>query len=104
MSNWRSWLPIHLLIVGVWFIASFVLLVHITMLGNEEQLLAKSRGLDLKARTDMAFQVDRLRSQLDVEASAPALDTAIRTIGLQLQPQPRLAELRPRPVPVRLQD
>jgi hypothetical protein len=87
-------LKTHLIIGGLWLALAFALMIKITMLGNEEQGLAKSRGNDLKARTDMAFQVDRLRSQLDVEASAPALDQAIRNLGMPLQPPLKVADVR----------
>lgn len=93
MSGLSSLKP-HIIIGALWLSLTFALMITITMLGNEQQGLAKNRGADLKARTDMAFQVDRLRSQLDVEASAPALDLTIRNLGLPLLPPMKVADVR----------
>lgn len=83
---------IHLVVFAVWGLLALVLGIKIALLGSEEAMLAKARGADLKARTDLAFQVDRLKSQLEVEASAPALDESLRRLGLPLQPPTRLAQ------------
>lgn len=86
---------IHLAIFAIWGGLALVIGIKVALLGSEETMLAKARGSDLKARTDMAFQVDRLKSQLEVESSAPALDEAIRRLGLPLQPAARLAWNQP---------
>lgn len=92
MKPRSSWVTVHLVIAFFWAVPAFALMIKLSMLVNEEKGLALSRGADLKARTDMTFQVHRLRSQLDVEASAPALDEAIRTLGMPLQPPVHVAD------------
>lgn len=81
----------HIAIGSVWILLALVLALKVALLGNEEISLKKARGADLKSRTDMAYQVDRSKSQLDYEASGPALDDAIRTLGLPLAPPPKVA-------------
>jgi hypothetical protein len=82
---------IHLTIFAAWGLLALALGIKIALLGSEEAMLAKARGADLKARTDLAFQLDRMKSQLEVEASAPALETSLRHLGLPLQPPTKLA-------------
>ena len=77
---------LHLVMFVIWFSLAFLLGLRLAVLGNEEQSLANARGARLTERTDLAFENDRQRSRLDVEASAPALDEAIRSLGLPLQP------------------
>lgn len=74
----------HIVIAAVWIPLALVLALKVALLGNEEISLKKARGADLKTRTDMAYQLDRKKSQLDYEASGPALDDAIRALGLPL--------------------
>lgn len=81
----------HILIGSVWVGLALIFALKVALLGNEEISLKKARGADLKSRTDMAYQVDRSKSQLDYEASGPALDDAIRTLGLPLTPPTKVA-------------
>ncbi len=81
----------HTVIAAVWISVALVLALKIALLGNEEIALKKGRGSDLKTRTDLAYQLDRSKNQLDYEASAPALDDAIRTIGLPLSAPQKVA-------------
>ncbi len=75
----------HILLAAIWIPLALILALKVALLGNEEIALKKGRGFDLKSRTDMAYQLDRARSQLEYEASGPALDDAIRALGLPLQ-------------------
>lgn len=86
-----STVRVHAVIFAVWFLLALAIAIQVALLGNEESILARGRGSDLKARTDIAFQVDRLKSQLEVESSAPSLDEAIRRLGMPLQPPVRVA-------------
>lgn len=81
----------HIAIGSVWVVLALILALKVALLGNEEISLKKARGADLKSRTDMAYQVDRSKSQLDYEASGPALDDAIRALGLPLAPPTKVA-------------
>ena len=83
-------LSVHIAIGIGWVVIALILGLKIALLGNEEISLKKVRGADLKQRTDLAYQLDRAKSQLEYEASAPALDTAIRNLRLPLAP-PRTA-------------
>ena len=82
---------VHVAIAIVWIGLALVLALKIALLGNEEIALKKARGADLKNRIALAHEVDQRKRQLDYEASAPALDEAIRGLGLPLQPPLRTA-------------
>ena len=82
----HEFLKVHVLLAVVWIPLALILALKVALLGNEEIALKKARGADLKSRTDLAYQLERVKSQLDYEASAPALDDAIRTLGLPLAP------------------
>ena len=82
MNN--EFLKVHVLLAVVWIPLALILALKVALLGNEEIALKKARGADLKSRTDLAYQLERAKSQLDYEASAPALDDAIRALGLPL--------------------
>lgn len=84
-------IKIHVAVAAIWIVLALVLALKIALLGNEEIALKKARGADLKSRTDLAYQLDRSQSQLEYEASGPALDEAIRSLGLPLQPPVRMA-------------
>lgn len=75
---------VHIAFACVWIPLALILGLKVALLGNEEIALKKARGADLKSRTDTAYQLERAKSQLDYEASAPALDDAVRTLGLPL--------------------
>jgi hypothetical protein len=87
----RTELWIHIIVAAGWIGLAVVLGLKIALLGNEEAALNRSRGLDRKAQLDLGFQQEKLRSQLDYDASAPALEKAIRQLQLPLQPPMRMA-------------
>jgi hypothetical protein len=87
----NSTIKTHIVIAVAWISLALVLALKVALLGNEEIALKKARGADLKSRTDLAYQLERAQSQLEYEASGPALDEAIRTLGLPLQPPVRMA-------------
>jgi hypothetical protein len=82
---------IHAVLACLWIPLALVLAMKVALLGSEEVALKKARGADLKSRTDMAYRLDRLKGQLDYEASVPAIESAVRTLQLPLSP-PKLAE------------
>jgi hypothetical protein len=82
----RPFILTHGSIAAVWITLGVILLLKIAFLGNESRSLEKQRGADFISRNELSNQLNRLRSQLDYEASAPALDEAIRKLGLPLQP------------------
>jgi hypothetical protein len=88
----RTELIVHSIIATVWVSLAVVLGLKIALLGNEESALNRQRGVERKARIELAFQQDRLRSQLAFEASPTALDEAVRRLQLPLQPPVRMAE------------
>jgi hypothetical protein len=87
----NSLIKAHVAIASVWIVLALILALKVALLGNEEISLKKGRGADLKSRTDMAYQVERSKNQLDYEASGPALDDAIRTLGLPLAAPTKVA-------------
>ena len=87
----NSTMRVHVAIAIVWIGLALVLALKIALLGNEEIALKKGRGADLKNRISLAHEVDQRKRQLDYEASAPALDEAIRGLGLPLQPPVKTA-------------
>jgi hypothetical protein len=80
----NSYLKLHIGILVIWVSLALVLGLKVALLGSEEIALKKARGADLKARNDLIYQRDRAQSQLEYEASAPALDAAVRALGLPL--------------------
>jgi hypothetical protein len=80
----NPYLKLHIGILVVWIGLALILGLKVALLGSEEIALKKARGADLKARNDLTYQLDRAQSQLQYEASAPALDAAIRSLGLPL--------------------
>ena len=81
----------HIAIGVIWVALALVLGMKVALLGNEEISLKKARGADLKSRMTLANEVDQRKRQLDYEASAPALDDAIRGLALPLQPPVKTA-------------
>ena len=82
---------VHIAFACVWIPLALILGLKVALLGNEEIALKKGRGADLKNRISLAHEVDQRKRQLDYEASAPALDEAIRGLGLPLQPPVKTA-------------
>ncbi|MBA2480372.1 MAG: hypothetical protein H0V44_06900 [Planctomycetes bacterium] len=88
----RMELIIHIVVAAIWISLAVVLGLKIALLGNEQSALNRQRGIDRKARIELAFQRERVQSQLTFEASPPALEEAVRRLQLPLQPPQRLAE------------
>lgn len=86
-------LKFHMGLALAWGVVALVLGIKLALLGCEKDALGRARGADLKTRLDVAFQARHLDSRLEQEASAPALDDAIRRLGLKLGP-PTLATNR----------
>lgn len=82
---------LHIAIACVWIPLALFLGIKIALLGNEESALARARGADLKDRTDMNYEIDRLKGQLEYESSAATIDGAVRKLGLPLQPPVKIA-------------
>jgi len=82
---------LHIVIAAVWITLALFLGIKIAILGNEESALARARGADLKARTDLDYEIDRLKGQLEYESSAATIDGELRKLGLPLQPPVKVA-------------
>jgi len=79
-------LAVHAAFSVLWLGLAFGLAIKIALLGSEQATLARNRGADLKARTELAYQNDRLRAAIDFAASPAALSAAVRRLDLPLQP------------------
>lgn len=75
-------LHIHAAIAACWLTMALAIAVVTALLGNEESVLAKQRGTDLKHRTELGYQYDRLRAAVDWQASPPVLKETMRRVGL----------------------
>ncbi len=95
----RPTLIVHALLAVIWIPLAVVLGLKIALLGNEKATLAKLRGADFKARTDLAFAQERMRSQLDYVASPPALEAAVKRLELKIGRQDARQDLRPPDAP-----
>ena len=82
---------LHIIIAAVWIPLALFLGIKIALLGNEESALARARGADLRARTDLNYEIDRLKGQLDYESSAATIEVALRRLNLPLQPPVKVA-------------
>ena len=87
----KSLLTIHGVIAAIWLTLAMVLCLKIAFLGNEEKAIGAQRGRNDQERRDLTSQIARARSDLDHEASAPALEESIHRLGLPLSP-PQMAE------------
>ena len=84
---------LHIVIALGWLGVAVWLGIGTALLGNEQTVLAKQRGRDLRARTELAYQVQALRDAIDHASSTPELTKAIRKLGLPLQPPPAVARI-----------
>lgn len=75
---------LHALLAGAWVAVALVIAIKTALLGAEEAALSRQRGADLKARTDLQFQKDRLRTAIDWQTSPPNLGDAVRRLQLPL--------------------
>lgn len=73
---------IHAAIAACWITVSLVLAITTALIGNQETVLAKQRGADLKRRTELSYQHDRLRAAVDWQTSPPVLRETMRRVGL----------------------
>jgi hypothetical protein len=94
----RLWLAINAVVAIAWLGTVLYLALGIALLGNETTLLASRRGADLDKRRELSHRQERVRAQLDWEASAPHLADAVRKLDLPLTAPPpsRLAVLEAR--------
>ena len=81
----------HIWIAAIWIPLVLFLGIVIAVQGNTEAALARARGADLKARTDLSYEIDRLQGQLGYESSAATIDVAVRRLNLNLQPPVKVA-------------
>ena len=82
----RPDLVLHALVAVAWISLALAIALKVALLGNEQAALAKQRGADFKARTDLAYKQERLRAVLDQAASPTALEDSARRIELPLAP------------------
>lgn len=77
----------HAAFFSAWLAVALVIAVKTALLGNEESGLAKQRGADIKQRTDLHYQHERLRAAVDWQTSPPVLAETVRRLELPLYPQ-----------------
>lgn len=73
---------LHIALAACWITIALAIAVATALLGNEEAVLGKQRGADLKARNELVYTRDRLRAAIDWQASPPVLRETMRRIGL----------------------
>jgi hypothetical protein len=88
----------HAAFFSAWLAMALVVAIKTALLGNEQSSLAKQRGSDLKMRTDLHYQHERLRAAVDWQTSAPVLAETVRRLELPLYP-PGQAPAAPAPAP-----
>lgn len=76
----------HAAFFSVWLTIALIVAIKTALLGNEQSALAKQRGADLKKRTDLHYQHDRLRAAVDWQTSPPVLAETVRRLQLPLYP------------------
>ncbi len=81
----RPDLILHGLIALAWVSCCLGICIKIALLGNEDANIGKQRGADFKARTELVYEQDRLRADLERAASGPAIGHLVRTLGLPLE-------------------
>ena len=91
----------HALLAGAWMTMALVIAIKTALLGNEQAVLQKQRGADLKARTELHYQNDRLRAAVDWQTSPPVLAETVRRLQLPLArpgetPAPVVVDAPPR--------
>ena len=75
---------LHALLAGAWMTMALVIAIKTALLGNEQAVLQKQRGADLKARTELHYQNARLASAVDWQTSPPVLAETVRRLQLPL--------------------
>lgn len=73
---------LHIAFAACWLTIAIAIAVSTALLGNEETVLAKRRGTDLKARNELVYTRDRVRAAVDWQASPPVLRETMRRVGL----------------------
>jgi hypothetical protein len=73
---------LHAALAACWLTIALAIAISTALLGNEEAVLAKQRGADLKRRDVLRYEHDRLRSAVDWQASPPVLRETMRRVGL----------------------
>jgi hypothetical protein len=82
---------LHIAMAMIWMTVALGLGIKTAILGNEQAALARQRGSDLKERTDLAYQGERLRSAIAWASSPPVLAEAVRRLDLPLRPPVTMA-------------
>ena len=83
----RRWPTIcHLTIAVLWIGAVLVVSLRLAMVANQEAVLLSRRKAEAQARAALEQRHERVRSALDWEANQPALEDAVRRLGLPLHP------------------
>ena len=82
-----SMVKVHAVFFSAWLAIALVVAIKTALLGNEQSVLAKQRGADLKLRTDQHYQHERLRAAVDWQTSPPVLAETVRRLELPLYPQ-----------------
>ena len=75
---------LHALLAGAWMTMALVIAIKTALLGNEQAVLQKQRGTDLKARTELHYQNARLSAAVDWQTSPPVLAETVRRLQLPL--------------------
>lgn len=82
---------IHVGMAVLWMTIALAICIKTAILGNEQAALARQRGADLKERTNLAYQNERLRSAITWASSPPVLAEAVRKLDLPLRPPVNMA-------------
>ena len=85
----------HAAFFSAWLAMALVVAVKTALLGNEQSVLAKQRGADLKLRTDLHYQHERLRAAVDWQTSPPVLAETVRRLELPLYPPGQVPAVAP---------
>ncbi len=93
----RRWPTIcHVAIAVLWIGATMIVSLRLAMVANQEAVLISRRKTEAQARAVLEQRHERVRSALDWEANQPALEDAVRRLGLPLHP-PAAATIAPVP-------
>jgi hypothetical protein len=75
---------IHGIIALAWVSCALGISLKVALLGNEAAAAGKQRGADFKVRSELAYKQERLRAVYEQEASVPAVEQLVQTLGLPL--------------------
>lgn len=76
---------LHILIGACWLLLAGVVAVSLAALGNEEHVLARQRGKDLRQREELRFRHERLLAEIEWLSGEARLRQAVRQLDLPLE-------------------